>query len=194
MDELLKKHRDQIDAIDEQLLKLVNERAAHARQIGEIKGGSRAIRTVHHRDGLAGQVLAWVESAQLGVVPLGDGAHKDFGQHGTADPQLAWLEPFQVHDRHGPPDDGRKLHQAVLVQLLPFQRGIGGTKCNGFRTNLTNTARRTYGLIVQTDIFFLFVGLRPLSINRIGECGASTSDVGCLANKDRSSQTYRKQE
>ena len=29
MDELLKKHRDQIDAIDEQLLKLVNERAAY---------------------------------------------------------------------------------------------------------------------------------------------------------------------
>lgn len=44
MDELLKKHRDQIDAIDEQLLKLVNERAAHARQIGEIKGGGTIYR------------------------------------------------------------------------------------------------------------------------------------------------------
>lgn len=44
MDESLKKHRDQIDAIDEQLLKLVNERAAHARQIGEIKGGGTIYR------------------------------------------------------------------------------------------------------------------------------------------------------
>ena len=44
MDELLKKHRDQIDAIDEQLLKLVNERAAHAGQIGEIKGGGTIYR------------------------------------------------------------------------------------------------------------------------------------------------------
>jgi chorismate mutase/prephenate dehydratase len=38
MTDILKQHRDQIDAIDEQLLKLVNERASHARQIGELKG------------------------------------------------------------------------------------------------------------------------------------------------------------
>lgn len=37
MIEQLKKHRDQIDAIDEQVLKLVNERAKLARQIGELK-------------------------------------------------------------------------------------------------------------------------------------------------------------
>jgi chorismate mutase/prephenate dehydratase len=38
-DSQLKQHRDQIDSIDEQLLALVNQRAAHARQIGELKGG-----------------------------------------------------------------------------------------------------------------------------------------------------------
>jgi chorismate mutase/prephenate dehydratase len=38
MDDLLKKHRDRIDVIDEQLLKLVNERASHAREIGALKG------------------------------------------------------------------------------------------------------------------------------------------------------------
>ncbi|MDZ4141237.1 MAG: prephenate dehydratase [Methylotenera sp.] len=37
MTEQLKQHRDQIDAIDEQVLKLVNERAALARQIGSLK-------------------------------------------------------------------------------------------------------------------------------------------------------------
>ncbi|MDP1658438.1 MAG: prephenate dehydratase [Methylotenera sp.] len=37
MSELLKQHRDQIDAIDEQVLKLVNERAKLARQIGSLK-------------------------------------------------------------------------------------------------------------------------------------------------------------
>lgn len=37
MSELLKQHRDQIDAIDEQVLKLVNERAKLARQIGGLK-------------------------------------------------------------------------------------------------------------------------------------------------------------
>lgn len=39
MDDLLKNHRDRIDAIDEQILKLVNERAEHAREIGTLKGG-----------------------------------------------------------------------------------------------------------------------------------------------------------
>lgn len=38
MDDLLKQHRERIDAIDEQLLKLVNERASHAREIGALKG------------------------------------------------------------------------------------------------------------------------------------------------------------
>ncbi len=37
MSEQLKEHRNQIDAIDEQLLKLVNERATLARQIGALK-------------------------------------------------------------------------------------------------------------------------------------------------------------
>jgi chorismate mutase/prephenate dehydratase len=37
MTEQLKQHRDQIDAIDEQILKLVNARAALARQIGSLK-------------------------------------------------------------------------------------------------------------------------------------------------------------
>ena len=37
MSEQLKQHRDQIDAIDEQVLKLVNERAALARTIGSLK-------------------------------------------------------------------------------------------------------------------------------------------------------------
>jgi chorismate mutase / prephenate dehydratase len=39
MSDSLKKHREQIDAIDAQLLKLVNERAEHAKAIGALKGG-----------------------------------------------------------------------------------------------------------------------------------------------------------
>lgn len=39
MSEQLKQHRDQIDAIDEQLLTLVNQRAVHAREIGNLKQG-----------------------------------------------------------------------------------------------------------------------------------------------------------
>lgn len=39
MSEFLKQHRDKIDAIDEQLLSLVNERARLAREIGNLKNG-----------------------------------------------------------------------------------------------------------------------------------------------------------
>ena len=39
LSETLKQYRDQIDAIDEQLLAFVNERAALAREIGTLKNG-----------------------------------------------------------------------------------------------------------------------------------------------------------
>ena len=39
MSDLLSQHRARIDALDEAILKLINERAAHAREIGEIKNG-----------------------------------------------------------------------------------------------------------------------------------------------------------
>lgn len=39
MSDELKQHREQIDAIDDQLLQLVSQRARHARTIGELKGG-----------------------------------------------------------------------------------------------------------------------------------------------------------
>lgn len=39
MSEELKKHREQIDVIDDQLLKLISERARHARAIGGLKNG-----------------------------------------------------------------------------------------------------------------------------------------------------------
>lgn len=44
MDDSIKKQRESIDAIDEQLLKLVNQRAAHAREIGNLKGGGHIYR------------------------------------------------------------------------------------------------------------------------------------------------------
>lgn len=39
MSDPLSQHRARIDALDEEILKLINERAAHARSIGEIKNG-----------------------------------------------------------------------------------------------------------------------------------------------------------
>lgn len=44
MTDELKKHRAAIDAIDERIVVLLNERASHARSIGELKGGASAYR------------------------------------------------------------------------------------------------------------------------------------------------------
>jgi chorismate mutase / prephenate dehydratase len=61
MSEQLKQHRDQIDAIDEQLLKLVNERAALARKIGGLKDDG-----VIYRPEREAQILRRMQANNLG--------------------------------------------------------------------------------------------------------------------------------
>lgn len=67
MSEKLKQHRDQIDAIDEQLLKLVNERAKLARAIGGLKDDG-----VIYRPEREAQVLRRLQASNSG--PLSDEA------------------------------------------------------------------------------------------------------------------------
>ena len=44
MDKELRQHRDAIDAIDDEMLKLINQRAQHAQAIGALKGGALVYR------------------------------------------------------------------------------------------------------------------------------------------------------
>lgn len=60
----LKQHRDQIDAIDEQILKLVNVRANHARHIGELKDDG-----VIYRPEREAQVLRRLAGMNSGPLP-----------------------------------------------------------------------------------------------------------------------------
>lgn len=50
MTDELKQHRAAIDSIDERIVLLLNERASHARSIGELKGGSPAYRPEREAD------------------------------------------------------------------------------------------------------------------------------------------------
>ncbi|KZE34199.1 chorismate mutase [Crenobacter luteus] len=63
-EELLKQHRDAIDSIDAQVLKLLNERAEHARTIGEIKGSG-----VVYRPEREAQVLRRIKDINPGPLP-----------------------------------------------------------------------------------------------------------------------------
>lgn len=64
-DEQLKIHRDAIDAIDAEVLKLINARAGHAHEIGVIKGEG-----VVYRPEREAQVLTRIKSLNQG--PLAD--------------------------------------------------------------------------------------------------------------------------
>lgn len=61
MSEQLKQHRDQIDEIDEQILKLINQRAHHARAIGALKEDG-----VIYRPEREAQILRRLQSNNLG--------------------------------------------------------------------------------------------------------------------------------
>ena len=63
-DEQLKVHRDAIDAIDAQVLALLNQRANHAHEIGVIKGGG-----VVYRPEREAQVLTRIKSLNQGPLP-----------------------------------------------------------------------------------------------------------------------------
>jgi len=63
-DDLLKSHRDAIDGIDAEILKLINQRAEHARKIGDIKGGG-----LIYRPEREAQVLARIKSLNGGPLP-----------------------------------------------------------------------------------------------------------------------------
>lgn len=64
MSNQLKLHRDQIDAIDEQILTLVNDRANHARHIGELKDDG-----VIYRPEREAQVLRRLSELNAGPLP-----------------------------------------------------------------------------------------------------------------------------
>jgi chorismate mutase/prephenate dehydratase len=63
-EELLKQHRDAIDSIDAQILHLLNSRASHAREIGEIKGGG-----IIYRPEREAQVLRRIQQLNPGPLP-----------------------------------------------------------------------------------------------------------------------------
>jgi chorismate mutase/prephenate dehydratase len=62
--EALTELREQIDTIDEKIVKLLDQRAATARRVGELKGG-----TAIYRPAREAQVLKHVAGASSGAMP-----------------------------------------------------------------------------------------------------------------------------
>ncbi len=174
MSEKLKKHRDQIDAIDEQILKLVNERAALARTIGALKDDG-----VIYRPEREAQVLRRLQANNAGPLSNEAVSHIFRGVMSNCralekELSIAFLGPL-----------GTYSEEAALKQ---FGLGRGALVCSSidevFRTIEANQA--DYGVVPVENSSEGAVGLTldllltsPLKI-----CGEITLPIHhCLLSK-----------
>ncbi len=136
---------------------------------------------MHDGDVGVRQLHVRVELLDRRIIPLGDLAGVDLGQRLAVETQLARLNALEMYDRYNAAHDHRELQQAVLVQLIFFQRRIRRTEIDGLGFDLLDTATGADGLVVELHAGLLLVGLRPLRIHRVRERRASAVDLvhGC---------------
>ena len=137
---------------------------------------------MNHRDVLIRQLLSGIQGSELGVIPFQDIAHKDFCEDLARDAELSRLKTIQINNGDCSTDDGGKLNHAVFVEFCTWHRRISCTEGHRFRTDLTNSARGSDRLIVQSNIRHLLVGFSPLCVDWIGKrrsCASNISSVGC---------------
>ena len=64
------------------------------------------------------------------------------------------------------------------MQVLRFQRHVGGAERDGLRLDLLDAAARTDRLIIEAVAGLLPIGIRPFRVDRIREGGTRPRDVG----------------
>src|SRR5262249_34924881 len=73
------------------------------------------------------------------------------------------------YDRHDAAHHHRELGQPELVELLALERRVGGAEGHGLGLNLLDAAAGADRLIVQPDVGFLLIGVRPFGVDRVRE-------------------------
>ena len=116
--------------------------------------------------------------AIAGIVPLGDLAEEDVGERLAVENQVAGLDAGDVDDRHDAAHHHRELDQPELVEFGAAERRVGRAEGDGLGLDLLDAATRTDRLVVETDAGLRLVGVSPFCVDRVGEGGASTGDVG----------------
>ncbi len=86
---------------------------------GEHEGRARPVGAVHRRHRGVRQLHARVEGGDLRIVPAGDVAGEQAGQHRAGEVQLVRGDAGQVDDRHHAAHHGRELQQVVGCRAWP---------------------------------------------------------------------------
>ena len=128
---------------------------------------------MHDDNGVGRQLHTRVELGNGRIIPCLDGAKENIGQCRAVQNQLAGGDTVKIDHRHVAADNGRELHKAVFLNVLNLERHIRGAEGHGAGDDLLDAAARTNGLIVQTIAGFLFIGIGPFGIDRIGKGCAS---------------------
>src|SRR5690606_26797591 len=115
--------------------------------VGEVERGARAVGAVDHADLYLRQRRARVEGADAGIVPGGDVAHEDPGEHLAGEPQLPRLQAVEVDHRHHAADRRGELAQPRLGQLRAGQRLVAGAEVDRAGLDLGDAAARSDRLV-----------------------------------------------
>ena len=129
--------------------------------------------------------IAWVGSLALGIelldrriIPGLDFAEVNLGERRAVEHELARLDAVEVDDRHDAAHHHRELDEAALFELGAGERRVGRAERHGLGLDLLDAAAGTDRLIVEADAGLLLIGVRPLGVDRVGECRAGAGDVG----------------
>jgi len=144
-----------------------------AQVVGEDEAGARAIGATHHGNRRIRQGQARVQRLDGGVIPVGDLAQVDVSQHSARQLQLAGGQTLDVDHGHHTTNHGGELHQALGLEVIVAQRGIGRTEIHGLGFDLADAGTRTHRLVVDLDAGGLVVISSPLRVEGSREAGAS---------------------
>src|SRR5690606_25744535 len=147
---------------------------------------ARTVGAVDDADLAVGQRGAGIERDDGRIVPGGDLAEEDVGQHRTRQLELSGCQAFEVDDGYHATDRGRELAEAGLRQLLARERFVAGAEIDGAGLDLGNAAARADRLVIDLGAGGGVVVGRPLRHQREDERRAGTRDLGAHALAGRS--------
>ena len=92
--------------------------------------------------------------------------------------EVAGLDAFEVDDGDDGAHHHRPLGEAVLLEFGFGQRHVGRAEGDGPGLDLLDAGAGTDRLIIETDAGLPLIGVSPFGVDRVGEGGAGTGEVG----------------
>jgi hypothetical protein len=135
---------------------------------------------VHHHDGFVGELDSRIVLGDGGVVPVGDLAQADVGDHLGAELQVPGDARHVVSRHHRAQHRGDVEDRDLgLAQLLVGHGTVAGAEIHRALQHLADAAAAADGLVVDGHVGMLVVILaEPLGVDGIRERGARRVQIG----------------